>query len=78
MKYMRKTAGYTWIDRKTNTEIARELNITPVLDKIQEHRRNCLQLINRKHRHRLQGIIKNYRPKSRRNQGWPLKTLLDV
>jgi len=60
MKYMRKTEGYTWIDHKTNTEIAKEINITPVLNKIEEHRRNCLQLINRKPRHGLQGIIKNY------------------
>jgi hypothetical protein len=28
MKYMRRTAGYTWTDYKTNTEIAKELNIT--------------------------------------------------
>jgi hypothetical protein len=28
MKYMRRTAGYTWPDHKTNTEIAKELNIT--------------------------------------------------
>jgi hypothetical protein len=27
-----KTAGYTWTDCKTNTEIANELHITPVLD----------------------------------------------
>jgi hypothetical protein len=33
---MRITAGYTWIDYKTNTWIAKELNITSVLDKIQE------------------------------------------
>jgi hypothetical protein len=31
---MRKTAGRTWTDYKTNTEIAKELNITAVLDKI--------------------------------------------
>jgi hypothetical protein len=30
MKYKRKTAGYTWTDDKTNTDIAKELNITPV------------------------------------------------
>jgi hypothetical protein len=36
MKYVRKTAGHTWTDYETNTEIARELNITPVLDKIQD------------------------------------------
>jgi hypothetical protein len=28
MKYMRITAGYTWTDHKTNTETAKELNIT--------------------------------------------------
>jgi hypothetical protein len=31
IKYMRKTAVYIWIDRRTNTEIAKELNITPSL-----------------------------------------------
>jgi hypothetical protein len=36
MKYMIMRAGHTWTDRKTNTEIAKELNITSVLDKIQE------------------------------------------
>jgi len=30
MKYMRITAGYTWKDYKTNTEMAKELKITPV------------------------------------------------
>jgi hypothetical protein len=36
MKYMRRTAGYTWTDHKTNTEMEKELNITPVSDKIQD------------------------------------------
>jgi hypothetical protein len=38
MKYMRKTAGYCRTDYKTNTQFAKELNITPVLDKILEYR----------------------------------------
>jgi hypothetical protein len=38
MKDMTRTAGYTWTDHKTNTQIAKELNITPVLDKIQNTR----------------------------------------
>ena len=42
MKYMRKTVGYAWTDYETNTEIAKELKITPVLDKIQEYKRNWL------------------------------------
>jgi hypothetical protein len=36
MKYMKRTAGHTWTDHKTNTEIANTLNITPVLGKIQD------------------------------------------
>jgi hypothetical protein len=28
MKYMRRTAGYTWTDYKTNTQIAKDLKIT--------------------------------------------------
>jgi len=27
MKYTRKTAGYTWTDNETNTEIEKELNV---------------------------------------------------
>jgi hypothetical protein len=43
MKYMRSTAGYTWTDHKTNTEIEKELNITLVLDKIENCRRKWIQ-----------------------------------
>jgi hypothetical protein len=78
MKYMRITAGYTWTDHKTNTEIAKELNITPVLDKIQDYKRNWIQRVNRMPRNRLPRLIKNYTPKGGRNQGRPLKRLLDA
>ena len=43
MKYMIETPGYTWADYKTNTEIAKGLNITLIVDKIEEYRRNWLQ-----------------------------------
>jgi hypothetical protein len=36
VKYVRITAGYTWTDHKRNKETAKELNITPGLDKIQD------------------------------------------
>jgi hypothetical protein len=39
-KYNRKTVGYIWTDYKTNTEITKELKITPLLVRIQEYRRN--------------------------------------
>jgi hypothetical protein len=44
---MRKTAGYTWIDDKTNTEIAKETKYNPNFWQIQEYRRNLLQHMNR-------------------------------
>jgi hypothetical protein len=47
MKNMRVTAGYIWTDHKTNTEIAKELNITPVLDTTQDCKRNWIQHVNR-------------------------------
>jgi len=34
IKYMRRTAGYTWTDYKTNTQITKELKVTPILDKL--------------------------------------------
>jgi hypothetical protein len=46
MKYMRRTAQYPWIDHKTNTEKSKELNITPVLDKIQDYKRKWIQHAN--------------------------------
>jgi hypothetical protein len=67
--YMRKTAGYTWTDYKANTGIAKELNITSVLKKIQEYRRNRLQHTNRILCHTSMKIMKNDRPTGRRNQG---------
>ena len=36
MKYMRRTAGYTGADYKTNTQITKEWKITPLLDKLLE------------------------------------------
>jgi hypothetical protein len=38
MKYMKITAGYTWTDHKANTETAKELNTTQVLQKIRTTR----------------------------------------
>ena len=42
MKHMRRTAGYTWTDYKTNTQITKELKITPILDKLLEYKRNWI------------------------------------
>ena len=57
-KHMRKSVGYTWKEYKTNTETAKELNITPVLDKIQEYIRNLFQHTNKRPHNRLPRILK--------------------
>jgi hypothetical protein len=78
MKYMRRTAGYTWTDYKTNTQIAKELKITPILDKLLEYKRNWIQHVNRMHRNRLPRVMKHYSATGRGNYGRSLKRLLDT
>ena len=77
MKYMR-TAGYTWTDYKTNAQIAKELKITPILDKLLEYKRNWIQHVNRMPRNILPRVMKHYSPADTRNHGRPLKRLLDT
>ena len=78
MKYMRRTAGYTWADYKTNTQITKELKITPILDKLLEYKKNWIQHVNRLPRNRLPRVMKHYSPTGRRKHGRPLKRLLDT
>jgi len=77
MKYMRRTAGYIWTDYKTNAQIAKELKITPILDKLLEYKRNWIH-VNRMPHNRLPMVIKRHSPTGRRNHGRPLKRLLDT
>ena len=39
MKYMRRTARYTWTDYKTNAQFAKELKITTILEKLLEYKK---------------------------------------
>jgi hypothetical protein len=78
MKYMRRTARYNWADCKTNAQIAKELKITPILDKLLEYKRNWIQHINGMPRNRLSRVIKHHSPTGRRDHGGSLKRLLDA
>jgi len=78
MKYMRRTAGYTWIDYKTTAQIAKELKITTILDKLLGYKRSWIQHVYRMLRNRLRRVMKYYSPPGRRNHGSPLKRLLDT
>jgi hypothetical protein len=78
MKYMRRTTVYTGTDYKTNVQIARELKITPILDKLLKYKRSWIQHVNRMPRNRLPRVMKYYSPTGRSNHGRPLKRLLDT
>jgi hypothetical protein len=78
IKYMKRTAGYTGTDCKTNTQITKELKITQILDKLLEYNRNWIQHVNGMPRNRLPRVMKHYFPTGRRNYGRPLKRLLDT
>jgi hypothetical protein len=78
MKYARRTAGHTGTDYKTNTQIAKELKITKILDKLLEYKRNWIKHANRMPRTRLPRVMKHYSPTGRRNHGRPLKRPLET
>jgi hypothetical protein len=65
-------------DYKTNAQIAKELKITPILDKLLEYKKNWIQDVNRMLRNRLPRVMKHYCPTGRRNHGRPSKRLLDT
>ena len=67
MKYMRRTAGYTWTVYKTNTQITKELKITSIMDKLLEYKRNWIQHVNIMPRNKLPRVKKHYSPTGRRN-----------
>jgi hypothetical protein len=75
---MRTAAGYTRTDYKTNTQITKELRITPILDKLLEYKRNWIQCANRMPGNGLPRVMKHYSPTGRKNYGRPLKRLLDT
>jgi len=53
---------WTRTDYKTNTQIAKELKITPILDKLLEYKINRTQHVNRMPRNRLPSVMKHYSP----------------
>ena len=57
-------------------KFAKELKVTPILDKLLEYKRNWIQQVNRMPRDRLPRIMKHYSPTGRRNRGRPLKRFL--
>jgi len=73
MKLLRPLAGYTLYGHKTNDYIRRELQITGLLDKTDEYRRNWFQHLPRMPKNRIPLKSYYYRPQGRRTIGRPKK-----
>ena len=73
MKLLRPLAGFTLYDHKANDYIRRELQITGILDKIDEYRRNWFQHLQRMPQNRILFKSYYYRPQGRRTIGRPKK-----
>jgi len=69
MKLFRPLAGCTLYDHKTNDSISRELQITCILDKIDEYRLNWLLHLQRMPQNRIPLKSYRYRPQGRRTIG---------
>jgi len=77
MKFMRKTAKYRWKDCKANEDTSSELEINPVVNKIQNYRNEWIQHVRRMDRGRLPHLIRKYQLRGKRSQGRPIERLLD-
>jgi hypothetical protein len=75
---MKRRAGYTWTYYKTNTQIAKELKISPDLNNLLEYKINWIQHVNRMPHNRLPRVMKHYCRTGSRNHGRLLKRLLDT
>jgi hypothetical protein len=72
-KFLRKTAGYTKLDKKRNTEILRELKINSALEHIDQYRNNWKQHEQRMDWSHIPRQMMTYRPKGKRSLGRPLE-----
>src|SRR5215813_2474009 len=73
MKLLRPLAGYTLYDHKANDSIRRELQITCILDKIDEYRLNWFLHLQRRPQTRIPLKSYHYRTQGRRTIGRPKK-----
>jgi hypothetical protein len=77
MRLVRKTAKCTWRDHKTNEEILNELKVTSILDNFTSYKSDWTQHVRRMPTSRLPNLLIKYAPRGIRNQGRPLKRLLE-
>ena len=71
MRFLRPTAGYTFLDQKRNNNIREQLGIFNINDKITQYKINWSEHIQRMDDNRLPKKNFNYKPEGRRNIGRP-------
>ena len=76
MKLLRSLAGYTLYDHKTNDYIPHKLQITGILDKINEYRQNWFQHLQRMPQNQIPLKSYYYRPQGRRTN-WKTEETLE-
>ncbi|KAJ4441716.1 hypothetical protein ANN_11574 [Periplaneta americana] len=74
---LRRTAGYTLLDRKRNEEILEQLEVESVEEKISRYKFNWLDHVRRMENSRIPKIMMQYKPRGHRRPGRPLTRLLD-
>jgi hypothetical protein len=78
VKYLRRTAGYTLIDHKTNEDILEAVHVTALEEQLcTVHRHNWFGHVHRMEDNRLPKQLLKYNPNGRRRPGRSLKRLLD-
>jgi hypothetical protein len=77
MKFLRKPAGYTLMDHKQHEEIIQELQVAPIINKIQNYKTKWIQHVSRMDDQRYPKIMLQYQPREKRRLERPLIRLLD-
>ena len=77
MKFMTRTAKYTWKDYKTNEDILSEIKNNPAVNKIRNYRNKWIKHVRRMDGDRLPHLIMKYQPCGNQSQRRSLKKLLD-
>jgi hypothetical protein len=69
MKFMRRTAKYTWTNYKTNEDIISELKMNHVLNKSQNYIQKWIKYVRLMDKNTLPHLIMKYQPCGKRKQG---------
>ena len=78
MRFLRRTAGYTLLDRKRNTDILDEIKTTPILRKIRNYRKKWREHVDRMNDDRSPKQIQQYTPTGRRSRGRPRRRMAET